>query len=555
MTTVRAREQHLQLRLAEAEATIAALLSGEVDAVVDERTRTPVLLAKAQDALRESEERMRYVLAATNVGLWDREHLNGRVEWSEVLERMHGMAPGSFDGTFDMAVAAIHPDDRADTLQAITQATERGGDFTVHHRVVWPDGTTHWHRGVGRVVLGPDGRPLRTVGITQDITEQHRLEQQFLQSQKLEAVGRLAGGIAHDFNNMLSIILSCGELLLGDLDERDPARREVEEICKAGRRSANLTRQLLMFSRQQVLAPRVLNLEAVTANMEGMLRRVVGEDVDLRFVTHSSLGHVRADPGSVEQVILNLVVNARDAMPTGGQLTIETRDAVVDAEFSRNRLQGATPGHYVVVSVRDAGIGMDVATQSRIFEPFFTTKEVGKGTGLGLATVFGIVAQSQGAILVESALGAGSTFSVYLPCVAEVADDRANEHPSQGPMGNETILLVEDAEAVRMVARIILERHGYRVIEASSPTAAYEHCERNKDKIDLLLTDVVMPLMSGPELARRVQLLRPGIRVLFMSGYTDDSVVRHGVLEGETAFLQKPFTSGSLARKVRDVLL
>jgi two-component system cell cycle sensor histidine kinase/response regulator CckA len=554
MSPTRQREQLLQTRLDEAEATIRALLSGEVDAVFDAKTSTPVMLAKAQHALRESEERMRFALTATNIGLWDQDCVTGRVQWSDVLERMYGVAPGEFDGTFEAFAEAIHPDDRAATLLSIGQAIEQGTDFDVRHRIVWRDGSVHWLHCIGRAVLGPDGHPLRAVGICQDVTEHHVLERQYLQSQRLEAVGRLAGGIAHDFNNILSVILSCGDFMLEDLPPHEPARRDAEEICKAGRRAADLTKQLLMFSRQQVLAPKVLDLTAVASNMEGMLRRLVGEDVDLRFQSRGAISQVRADPGTVEQVILNLVVNARDAMPTGGTLTIETHEAMVDAPFARAHLQGTAPGRYMVLAVRDTGAGMDAATQARIFEPFYTTKPVGTGTGLGLATVFGIVAQSRGAIHVDSTVGAGSVFSVYLPAIVAEVDDGPAEASAPVPRGDETILLVEDEEQVRTVARIILLRQGYRVIEKRTPADAFLHCRHNPERIDLLLTDVVMPLMSGPELARRLQQMRPELKVLYMSGYTDDNVVRHGVQLGETAFLQKPFTSASLARKVRDAL-
>ena len=370
----------------------------------------------------------------------------------------------------------------------------------------------------------------------------------------MEAIGRLAGGVAHDFNNIVSVILTCSEFLLDDLQPMDPARINAEEICKAGRRAADLTRQLLMFSRQQVLAPKVLDLGAVTANMEGMLRRVVGEDVDLNVEIGALLGCVRADPGSIEQVIMNLAVNARDAMPTGGTLTIDIRNTVVDEHLFRDHLQNAEPGRYVVLSMSDTGIGIDQATEARIFEPFFTTKEVGKGTGLGLSTAFGIVQQSHGAIRVESALGQGTTFRVYLPHVDDPADALRDDQPKPGLRGSETILLVEDDDQVRAVARSILQRKGYRVIEMRGPAEAMMYCGHDPEHIDLLLTDVVMPLMSGPELGRKLAEILPRLKVLCMSGYTADNVVRHGVHEGVTALLDKPFTSESLTSKVREVL-
>ena len=321
----------------------------------------------------------------------------------------------------------------------------------------------------------------------------------------------------------------------------DPARADVEEICKAGTQAAALTRQLLMFSRQQVLAPRVLDLGALTANMESMLRRVLGEDIELVLVDDPQPGRVRADPGSIEQVIMNLAINARDAMPTGGRLTITTAAALVD---------GAPR---VVLSVTDTGVGMSPATQARVFEPFYTTKDLGKGTGLGLSTVFGIVEQSQGVIRVDSALGAGATFTIHVPRVEATSEIPIVAQP-QAQSGTETILLVEDDDQVRTVARMILRRRGYHVIDLRSGPEALRYCQAHPEPIDLLVTDVVMPQMSGPELARQLAAVRPGLGVLFMSGYIDDSVVRHGLTEAEVDILQKPFTADSLARQVRRVL-
>jgi len=371
------------------------------------------------------------------------------------------------------------------------------------------------------------------------------LESQLRQSQKMEAVGRLAGGIAHDFNNILSVILTCGGFLLDDLKAMDPARADVEEIVKAGTRAAALTRQLLMFSRQQVLEPKVLDLAAVTRDMESMLRRVLGEDIELVLRNDHDPGRVRADPGSIEQLIMNLAVNARDAMPTGGTLTIETRSEVIDEK---------NLGRHVVLCVSDTGTGMDEATQARIFEPFFTTKGVGRGTGLGLSTVFGIVQQSNGTIRVKSELGNGTTFFIYLPHVEAAPDAQVSRPMRTALRGTETILLVEDEDQVRTVARAILQRHGYKVVEMRAAEDALMYCQGRAEPIDLLLTDVVMPHMSGPELARRLIDIRPTLRVLCMSGYTDDAIVRHGVMQANIAFLQKPFTTESLTHKVRDVL-
>jgi len=378
-------------------------------------------------------------------------------------------------------------------------------------------------------------------------------QEQLRQAQKMEAVGRLAGGVAHDFNNVLSVIIGYGDLLLQDLRPADPMRAEVEEIRKAGQRAAGLTRQLLMFSRQQVVEPRVIDLHEVLTSMDKMLQRILGEDVELVSMPPKAAGRVKADPSHIEQVILNLVVNARDAMPTGGKLTLETANVVLDEDYARSHLP-AKAGPYVMLAVSDTGVGMDRETQARIFEPFFTTKDIGTGTGLGLSTVFGIVQQSGGNIWVYSEPGKGTTFKVYLP---RVDDDVDAPKPHVAPAtlrGTETILLVEDEEQVRTVVVNILRRQGYRVFPAQHAGEALLLCESYPEAIDLLITDVVMPQMSGPELARRLARTRPGMKVLCMSGYTDDSIVRHGVLESGVAFLQKPVTPATLASKVREIL-
>ena len=363
----------------------------------------------------------------------------------------------------------------------------------------------------------------------------------------------LAGGIAHDFNNILSVILSYGDLVLSDLEPDEPIRAEIEEIRKAALRAADLTRQLLMFTRQQVIEPKVLDLNGVVVGIDKMLRRILGDDVDLISLSTTPLWRVRVDPGSIEQVIMNLVVNARDAMPTGGKLTLETKNVVLDEAFVRQHL-GAKPGRHVMLAVSDTGIGMDEQVQSRIFEPFFTTKEKGKGTGLGLSTVFGIVQQSGGSIWVYSELGKGTTFKVYLPSVDAPIDTLNSLEPRTSLHGSETILVVEDDDQVRAVARTILRKHGYLVLEARRAGEALIRSEAHSGVIQLLLSDVVMPQVSGPELAKRLAKARPDMKVLFMSGYTDDSIVRHGVLEANLASLQKPLTPESLATKVRQVL-
>jgi len=387
-----------------------------------------------------------------------------------------------------------------------------------------------------------------------DITERKQLQQQLIQSQKMEAVGRLAGGIAHDFNNLLTAIFGYTDLLTEELPEGSQARKDVAEIRKAGERAASLTRQLLAFSRQQVLQPIVLSVNALVADVETMLRRLIGADVELRTTLAPDAGNVRADPGQLEQVILNLAVNARDAMPTGGKLTIETQNVELGEMYAEAR-QPVVPGAYVMLAVSDTGVGMDAKTQARIFEPFFTTKEAGKGTGLGLATVYGIVKQSGGYIWTYSEPGHGATFKVYLPQVeAPVEATVRPPEPGRTLGGTETVLLAEDDELLRPLARGLLEKLGYTVLDAGTAAAALALAHAHGGPIHLLLTDVVMPGESGRQLARRLGEVRPDMRVLYTSGYSDDAIVHHGMLEPGLNYLQKPFTPATLARSVREVL-
>src|SRR6267143_1387894 len=406
----------------------------------------------------------------------------------------------------------------------------------------------------GRPVRAPDGTIDCFEFIVDDVTDQRALEERLRQTQKMEAVGRLAGGIAHDFNNLLTAILGSVDFLRRALGPEHPEHAETEEIQKAAVRAADLTRQLLAFSRQQVLAPKVLELDALVANLEKMLRRLIGEDVELRFVAKAARAAVRADPGQLEQVIVNLVVNARDAMPRGGKLTIETARVDLDAAYAWEH-GTVEPGRYVMLAVTDTGVGIDRAAQARLFEPFFTTKEFGKGTGLGLATVYGIVKQSGGYIWVYSEPGRGATFKVYLPRVEQAGEPvAAPQPPARALGGTETILLAEDEAAVRNLARRVLEKHGYKLLLAATGRDGVQVAQQHGGPIDLLVTDVVMPEMGGRELAQRLTARQPGLKVLFLSGYTDDAIVHHGVLYAGVAFLQKPFKPDDLVRKIRAVL-
>ncbi|MBI3809515.1 MAG: PAS domain S-box protein [Nitrospirae bacterium] len=423
----------------------------------------------------------------------------------------------------------------------------------VEFEVLRLDGSSVWVEANFTSVL-EDGKVVGRMLVARDITERKRLEEQFRQAQRMEAVGRLAGGIAHDFNNLLTVITGYSQMCLNQLGPDDPLRHQVEEIKKAGERAEALTNQLLAFSRKQVLQLRVLDLNAVVANMDRMLQQVIGENIELHTVLRSELERVKADPGYIEQIIMNLVLNARDAMPDGGMLTIETANVELDAAYAQTHM-AVTPGRYVMLAVSDTGCGMDEETQRHVFEPFFTTKEKGKGTGIGLSTVYEIVKQSAGYIWVYSEPRRGTTFKFYLPSVEEPAETVEPHMPgAQSPRGSETVLLVEDEESVRTLARAVLEANGYQVLEARNGTEAFSLSGQHTGPIHLMATDVVMPGMSGRELAECLQSARPTLKILYVSGYPDDTIVRHGILDSNVAFLQKPFTPDALARKVRETL-
>ena len=447
----------------------------------------------------------------------------------------------------------VHPDDVGPALRVFAEgvATGQGGrllGLQVRHK----DGTYRSLEAVGRYLL--DDPVVRGVVINaRDVTERRSLERQLLQAQKMEAVGRLAGGIAHDFNNVLTAIFGYADLLTEEFPAGSPARQDLEEIRKAATRASALTRQLLAFSRQQVLAPVVLSVNDLVADVDKMLRLLVGEDVELRLILARDAGNVRADSGQLQQVIMNLVVNARDAMPTGGTLVIETADAELTEQYAELH-QAVIPGRYVMLAVSDTGVGMDAQTKARIFEPFFTTKEKGKGTGLGLSTVYGIVKQSGGYVWVYSELGHGTTIKLYLPRVDAPAEPQAPPRETATLTGTETILLAEDDDILRPLTKGLLAKLGYTVLDAESAEQALAVAGARQGPIHLLVADVVMPGASGRELARRLAQSRPETRVLYVSGYTDDAIVHHGMLEPGLKFLQKPFTPAALARKVREVL-
>ena len=508
---------------------------------------------RATDALRTAEERMRFALDAAGVGIWDMDYSTGVLRWSKIIEAQYGLRPGTFVGTFDAFIELIHPDDRESVLDAIGRAVKHGTDFSVFHRSVWPDGTVRWLSGAGRIHLGVHGEPVRGVGISLDVTERRTLEAQYQQAQKMEALGRLAGGVAHDFNNLLTVILGSCELLLADAGPDDRRRAGILRLHKAGESAAGLTRQLLAFSRKQIIEPTLLDLNAVVTDMRAMLERLIREDVTVVLNLGPELAPVKADRGQVEQVVMNLAVNARDAMPGSGTLTIETANVELDEDYAKTDLS-VKPGPYVVLTVTDTGTGMTPEVQARLFEPFFTTKAVGTGTGLGLATVHGIVTQSGGSVSVSSEVGRGTSFKVYLPRAdAEAVVVEGPPPIARLHTGAQTVLVVEDEEGLREVARELLQAQGYTVLIAKNADEALRQFERNAS-IDVLLTDVVMPGASGPELTRRLVEQRPGLKVIYMSGYTEEALAQHGVLKPGIELLHKPFTSETLGRKICEVL-
>jgi PAS domain S-box-containing protein len=635
---------------------------------------------RAEQALRESQERLRLAVQATNLGPWDWDLRSGDVEFSPEWLRQLGYQPGEIPGRYGEWETRLHPDDRERVLSVLRayldgRQTAYADEYRLRHR----DGSYRWIYTSASALCDPSGKPYRMlgchldvterkrseqalresyallqavvegtsdavfvkdltgcylminsagarflgksvgevigkldqdvllphtwqvvrerelqvmatgqeqtfeqtatvagitrtylstksafrdgqghvigiVGIARDVTELKRLEEQFRQAQKMEAVGRLAGGVAHDFNNLLTVINGYSELVCSKLSARDPNRELLAEVQRAGERAAKLTRQLLAFSRKQVLQPRNVSLNDLLRELHKLLNRLIGEDIELDLVLDPELGLARIDPGQFEQAVINLAVNARDAMPRGGRLTLETRNAELDEVYAEQHAE-VRSGPYVLLIIRDTGHGMDAATKALIFEPFFTTKEVGKGTGLGLAMVYGFVKQSGGQIEVDSETGGGTTFKVYLPRTeATVPSPKSSPSLLKIPKGTETVLLVEDEDAVRTLSRIILQSSGYTVLEARDGSDGVRVAQQHAGPIHLLVADLVMPRMSGRHLAEVLVETRPTMRVLFLTGYSDEEVVQRGVSERRTALLQKPFTPMGLARKAREVL-
>jgi len=509
-------------------------------------------LDKRVEELRAAEQRYRR-LAENAPDVILRYELHPKRGYTFVNPRVTdliGYTPEEYYANPDLgSQKVVHPDDRP-LIEEVLQG--RGSEVGTHTlRWVSKSGQILWIEQHYVLVRDSHGRLVAIECIARDITSRKRLEEQFLQSQKMEAIGRLAGGVAHDFNNLLTVINGYSEQALIELSESHPLHEDITEIRNAGERAASLTRQLLAFSRRQMLQPEVLDLNVIVADMERMLRRLLGEDVVLSTVPQSGLDFVYADRGQIEQVIMNLVVNARDAMPKGGRLTIETCNVALSSEYPGLRHE-IVPGDYVMLAVSDTGMGMDQATQARIFEPFFTTKS--HGTGLGLSTVFGIVQQSGGTVWVYSEPGKGTTFKIYFPKAAESRQATTDRRTMRMRTGSETILLVEDEDGVRKLIHSVLEAAGYTVLEARNGADALALCEIHPYPIHLMVTDMVMPNMSGRDLANRLAAVRPEIKLLFMSGYTDHAMVEHWSFDPETGFLQKPFSPSALTNKVREVL-
>lgn len=545
--------------LIEVEATVStSTIAGKT--YITTAVRDIVERKKAEDSLKESEQRYRFLSEGIPHQVWTAQP-DGKLDFvNQRTLNYFGRTQEQVlsDGWQDV----VHPDDLPDCIENWGRSLQTGKHYEVRFRLRRADGNYRWH--VGRATAGHNsqGEIIKWFGTNTDTEDQklaedalHASEEQLRQTQKLESVGQLAGGIAHDFNNLLVVINGYSDLVLRKLKEDDDSLRpKVEEIKKAGVRAAALTQQLLAFSRKQVMQPTVLNLNVVAANTSKMLQRLIGEDIELSLNLKPVLGQVKADLGQIEQVIINLAVNARDAMPQGGKLMIETINADLSEAYIR-RHNVVQAGQYVTLAISDTGMGMSPETQARIFEPFFTTKEVGKGTGLGLSTVYGIVKQSGGYIWVYSELGKGTTFKVYLPRINETAAPFSSPIPeAEMPRGSETVLLVEDEASVRRMTREVLEISGYTVLEATNGSEAQMVSERYEGIIHLLLTDMVMPLMGGREVAEMLTRARPEMKVLYMSGYTDNAIVHQGVLDKGAAFLEKPFMPDALARKIRTVI-
>ena len=508
----------------------------------------------AVNALQTTEERMRFAVKNANVGIWDMDYAAGVVRWSEILEAQHGLEPGTFSGTFDAFIQRIHRDDRESVRRTMASAAQSGADFSLEYRAIGADDEVRWICGAGRFQLDETGEPVRGLGISQDITARKTLEGQYRQAQKMDAIGQLASAVAHDFNNLLAIMLGFAELITSDVDTINPHGSELSEIVKAANRAAELTKHLLAFSRQRTFHAAPIDVNALITEMSVMLGILAGDGIKIVLNLGPDISPAIADRGQFDQVLMNLVVNARDAMLDGGQLTIQTKDVELPNAMFHDA--AIVKGVYVMLVVSDTGSGMSMEIQRRLFEPFFTTKESGKGTGLGLSTVFGIVHQSQGYISVDSAPGRGTTFTVCLPrshqTVAARTPDAAATTPAM--RGWKTVLLVENEASVRNLAKRILDKAGYRVLEAANGDEAEQSFAEHAGSIDLVVTDMLMPGCSGPELLTRLWVRAPQLKALYMSGDGAQSFPVGMGRVRDLPFVQKPFTVAEFERQVRHAL-
>ncbi len=510
---------------------------------------------QAAEALAQSQERLQLALRAARMGTWQWDLPTNALTWDDGMRLLYGLGSGEDITQFEDFLQRVHPEDRAFVSAGVQQAVEATGGLDYEFRIVLPDGRIRWLADQGRVLRDQAGRLLCMTGVCLDITDRRHIEERLRQSQRMDSVGQLAGGIAHEANNMMSVVLGCADYVLQRTDLQPAVREDVEQIWRAAKRTAGITQQLLAFSRRQVLQPQVLDLNTTVRNLESILSRTVGETRGLRMHLSPDLGKVRADPGQLEQVLINLTLNARDAMPEGGRLTIETMKVVLDEAYAEGKsVATLRPGEFVLLAVSDTGHGMDRGTLSRIFEPFFTTKGVGQGTGLGLSTVYGIVKQSGGFIWVYSEPELGTTFKVYMPVVKGSPEAVAAPTPAPGARVDEVVLVAEDEPMVRNIMARTLRECGYAVLEAGHGGEALEMVEAHQGRISLIVADLVMPDMGGREMAAQLAERWPDVPVLFTSGYTGLDVVRRGLMEEGQQFVQKPLAPEELARKVREMV-
>lgn len=515
----------------------------------------------AEEALRKSEERLSLAQMAGAIGMFDWDIANNQVECNDLHYRLFGLNPADRNPfSLEDWLRCVHPDDRDRTREEVRVTLEEKQPYETEYRIMWPDGSVHWISSKAIVFYDGKKKPCRMIGAVTDITprkqaedEKIKLESQLRQAQKMESIGRLAGGVAHDFNNMLCVILGYTELLKTKWPADHAFLDDLSIIEKAAIHARDITHQLLAFSRKQIIQPKPIQLNQLITDTIKTLPRLIGEDIDLRFYPGKNLWKINFDPTQIDQILINLSVNSRDAMPNGGNLTIETSNIEIDEFFCRNHVE-STIGQFVRLTVSDTGIGMNAETLSHIYEPFFTTKEFGKGTGLGLATVYGIVKQNGGFINVYSESGQGTVFHVYLPRMKDEDNAPKIEETAPARTGSENVLLVEDNDLVRSMASKMLESLGYTVYASENPMKALAFCETSHSPIDLLITDVIMPDMSGVELHNKIATLQPTIKVLFISGYTANVIAHRGVLDEGVHYLPKPFNRNELAQKVKEAL-